>query len=128
MPTTAAERIATRRQTVARRCRTGLWCCLAGLVVAEAILATGIEWSWLGVRDPDYAELIDIVRKRRAESPNRPLVLAIGSSSTFEGIDGERLSRPGDAVVVNCGFTGAGPINHQIMLRRFLDDGVRPDL
>jgi hypothetical protein len=126
MPNARAPRITLERRR--RQCRIGLCCLLAGVCAVNAILAFGIECRWLEVRDPAYADLIAIARQRRREMPDRPLAMILGSSSTFMGLEGDRLSQPGDVLFLNCGISGAGPINHQILLRRFLADGVRPDL
>jgi hypothetical protein len=119
---------AMRKAAMRRRCRNGVVCFFVGLLVVDAVLAVGIECFWLGVRDPAYADLISLARERRREMPDRPLAMMLGSSSTYMGVDGDRLSRPGDVLFLNCGIPGAGPIEQQIMLRRFLADGVRPDL
>ncbi len=47
------------------------------------------------------------------------------------GLDAGRLVSPGDfsgPLVINCGVPGGGPMMHQIVLRRLLGAGIRPDL
>jgi hypothetical protein len=104
---------------------------LAGLVVVQLGLAVGIERYWSDVRDPWYADLVRVVRDREAEIPGRPLVLALGSSRTKMGLRAGRLNHPEDGaapVFVNAAQLGGGPMQQLVLLRRFLDCGIRPGL
>jgi hypothetical protein len=81
--------------------------------------------------DPEYAEREHLLLERLADNPNRPLVLALGSSRTAFGLHAARLSS-GDceppAVVFNFALKGAGPNVERLTLRRLVACGVRPDL
>jgi hypothetical protein len=102
----------------------------AGLVVGQVLLALGVDRSWLAVRDPEFVALRQRLAARQAEAPSRPLVLALGSSRTEMGLRAERLGRGdvGAPLVFNFGVPSSGPMMQQVVLRRLLDDGVRPDL
>jgi hypothetical protein len=120
--------MAARRLTQKARGRL-LWL-LAGFALSQAVLAVAVD-GWLeGVRDPEYAAKLQRLQARMRESPGRPLVLALGSSRTAFGLDARGLSeRPGgQALVFNFAQMGGGPLLHQVVLRRLLDRGIRPDL
>ena len=117
-----------RQADTRRRYRNGVCCFLAGLLVIEIVLSASIESRWVEVRDAAYADLVAIVHERRREMPERPLAMILGSSSTFMGLDGARISQPGDVLFLNGAISGTGPMDHQIVLRRLLADGIRPDL
>jgi hypothetical protein len=90
-----------------------------------------IDRFWPAIRDPYFDEVLRIVRDRQAESPGRPLVLALGSSRTKMALRAERLNHPQDVtapVVVNVAQRGAGAIQQLTTLERFLSRGVRPRL
>lgn len=103
-----------------------LWFCL-GFVVVQLGLALGQE-HWQVVRDPDFDDVQRLVAARRAEAPTRPLFLALGSSRTLMALRAEKLNRPAKSapLAINCAFAGAGPMMHQIVLRRLLAAGHRP--
>jgi hypothetical protein len=114
-----------------RRKRADLAWFLSGIVLTQVALAIGVECFWPAVRDPEYDEIKRIVRARGAAAPGRPLVIALGSSRTQMALAAERLNRPGDAaapVVINAAISGGGPMMSQIVLRRLLRAGLRPDL
>jgi hypothetical protein len=90
-----------------------------------------IDRFWAAKRDPDFHELQGIVRARQAEAPGRPLVLFLGSSRTKQALRAELLNEPGDPsapIVVNSAISGGGPMMHQVLIRRWLVAGIRPDL
>ena len=120
-----------RSSELQRRKRTDLVWYLVGFVVAQIALGVGLERYWLAVRDPQYADLEQIVRARQAEAPGRPLVLALGSSRTLGGLHAERLNNSADdtaPLVINSAMLGGGPILDQVVLRRMLGAGIRPSL
>src|SRR5262249_39166690 len=66
-----------------------------------------------------------------AESPDRPLVLVLGSSRVQMGlcagsVNAEWDGRP--ALVFNFGLSGGGALLESLCLRRLLDEGLRPDV
>ncbi len=103
----------------------------AGFVLCQAVLALAVE-TWLAdVRDPEYADRLAAVKERLAETPGRPLVLALGSSRTAFGLDARRLSNDQQGtplLVYNFGLMGGGPTLYLATLRRLLADGIRPDV
>jgi hypothetical protein len=120
-----------RLDQLQRRKRKDLAWYLAGTILVQLGLAAGIEWFWPGVRDPDFSDVERIVRARAAEHPGSPLVVVLGSSRTQMALAADRLNRTGDAaapVVVNTAIAGGGPMMHQVVLRRLLKVGLRPQL
>jgi hypothetical protein len=118
-------------QKVQKRKRKAVVWFLVGFLIVQLGLAVGLETCWPAIRDPDFDELQRIVRARQAEAPDRPLVLAVGSSRTQMGLNAKRLNQPTDGaapLVINCGIQGGGPMMHQIVLRRLFQVGVRPRL
>ena len=120
-----------RRADSQRRCRNDLVWYLAGLAAVQLGLAVAIDGYWPTLRDPTFGDLLRIARDRQAETPGRPLVLALGSSRTKMSLRAERLNHPEDAsapIVINAAQLGGGPMQHLALLRRLLRDGVHPDL
>jgi hypothetical protein len=76
--------------------------------------------------DAEYRARLAIIRTARAEHPDRPLGLVLGSSRTTLAFQPEQLTDADGAYWVNAGRGSAGPIFTRIMLHRFLRDGVRP--
>ena len=79
-------------------------------------------------RDPEVESKLGRLCALRAEEPDRPLVVVLGSSRTAYGLDATSLSRDAHALVFNFGIMGSAPLMHLVNLRRLLDRGVRPDL
>ena len=77
-----------RLRELQRKKRTDLLWFLLGFVVVQIGLSLCVEWSWVAVRDHEYANLERILKQRRAESPGRPLVVALGSSRTVMALRG----------------------------------------
>jgi len=114
-----------------KRQRKALAWYLAGFAVIQLGLGIWIDRYSPANRDPDFDELTRIVHERQAAAPGRPLVLVFGSSRTQGNLRAELLNHPANPaapVVVNCAVLGGGPMMHQVMLRRFLRNGIRPDL
>jgi len=106
------------------------WCAL-GCALVQCVLAVGVDQFWPAVRDPEYADVYQSVRARLADAPQRPVVLALGSSRTQMALRTERLNQPEDEgapLVLNCGIPMCGPMVQWIVLRRLLSAGVRPSL
>jgi hypothetical protein len=113
-----------------RRSRRQLGWLLGGFVLCQALLAVAVE-SWLPrVRDPEHSARLECLRALRAAAPDRPLILALGSSRVAFGLDARRLSVPAAGkhpLVFNFALMGSGPLLELVMLRRLLDDGHRPE-
>ena len=119
-----------RRGIVGKNKRAELAWTLAGFVLAQLLLGLGVDWSWLSVRDPEFQMIRGRLAARRAEAPTRPLVLTLGSSRTEMGLDAGKLSRSSDRaapLVFNFAVPASGPMFQQVVLRRLLEEGVRPD-
>jgi hypothetical protein len=103
---------------------------VVGFLVVQAVLAVGVESWWPVVRDPDYERLKSIIQTRQAEFPGRQLEIVLGSSRTKLGLRAEQLNHPEDGaapLVINCGVSAGGPMMDQVLLRRLLEDGIRPN-
>jgi hypothetical protein len=118
-----------RRQALQRRKRNDIAWYVLGFVAVQLALAVGVERYWPAVRDPEFADLVQIYRDRHAEDPGRPVVLVLGSSRTQRALRAGNLGRPGDPtspLVLNFAVAGGGPMMHQVVLRRAQHAGVRP--
>jgi len=118
-----------RRQEIQRLKRTELAWMLAGLVATQLALGVGVDHFWRSVRDPEFEVVLRGLNERRAEAPDRPLVLALGSSQTMMALRPERLNNLNlPALVYNFAMLGNGPMMEQLTLRRLLAAGIRPNL
>jgi hypothetical protein len=82
--------------------------------------------------DPEYGYKWSRLRSRLAGEPDRPVLVAIGSSRLNLGLRPEVLRKRGNTadqgpVVFNFALNGAGPLLELLCLNRLLVDGVRPD-
>jgi hypothetical protein len=94
-----------------------------GLAIAVEIVMP--EW-----RDPEFGHRLTRLRRSERESPGRPLVVAIGTSRTQNGICPRAMGlsdEPGSPRLLNFGHTAGTPIKELLTLRRLLDGGMRPD-
>lgn len=102
-------------------------------LLLQVTLGLVIEFYRPELRDPEFGYKLVRLHKLLAQKPDRPLVLALGSSRT------QLLFRPTfltadcpehaeSFVAFNFGLVGAGPITEMICLRRLLDYGIRPDV
>lgn len=119
-----------RRRAAGRAWNAMLWSlgCWAALQVAWGF---AIDIGPADHLDPEYAERERLLLHRLAENPDRPLVLALGSSRTVFALQARRLSEApsGPPVTVfNFALKGAGPRLERLVLRRLAARGVRPDL
>lgn len=105
------------------------------LVWTLVLIATGQAMAWWLVsharpelRDPEYTPLITGLKARALRSPGKPVVIILGSSRSAGAIRPSVLpALPGDPVVFNCSTIASGPVRQLQVLRRLLDDGIRPD-
>jgi hypothetical protein len=101
------------------------------LVGIQLFLGLDVDQFRTEVRDPEFAAYRRQLTARLCESGDRPLILALGSSRTQGGLRAEWLSSssaPGSPLVFNFALPGCSSMMEQIVLRRLLDEGVRPDL
>ncbi len=79
------------------------------------------------VRDPISGDKVSRLRTKVAATPNRPIVLFLGSSRTglaFHALRSEE--RLANALCFNLGVPAAGPIYELVTLHRVLDAGIKP--
>jgi hypothetical protein len=104
---------------------------VALFLLGQAAFALFIDRHHPEMRDPVYAVRLAHLRKRRAEAPGRPLLLALGSSRVANGFCPAEVERPlgeGSApLVFNFGAQGGGPVMECLLYRRLTADGLRPD-
>ena len=116
------------------RPRRALAWCLASFCTLQLALAAAIELRAPWLRDPVYDRKLDQLQARISAEPAAPLVLALGSSQTFDGFHAELLERRLSSsagprpIVYNFGLPGAGPLSELLVLKRLLAQGIRPDL
>src|SRR2546423_7422265 len=91
----------------------------AGLVVSQLALAVTLERWRPDLRDPEYGHKLRLVRRQMAATPDRPLLVALGSSRTLNGLRPAVLP-PGREIVFNFGLTGYGPVQQMLALDRLL--------
>jgi hypothetical protein len=108
-----------------------LWT-LAFVAAGHLGLALVIEYARPDLRDAEYGEHVKHLRQRLREAPDRPLVVALGSSRVLNALAADDLApgrheaRTGKPLVFNMALVGAGPTGELICLRRLLDQGIRP--
>jgi hypothetical protein len=113
------------------RSRTVLAWGLLFLAGMNVLLLLGIEHWRPELRDREYVHKRDLLRALLQAQPDRPLLLALGSSRVTNGFS-PAVVRPllalgrDDLLVFNFGMSGAGPITQQVMLSRLLAEGLRP--
>jgi hypothetical protein len=103
---------------------------LIALFAASQVGFAGLlECGAAGLRDPEYYDKFARLRARQAESPGRPLWVALGSSRVAMGLRSAVLAGdPAAPLVLNFGLTGGGPLLEHLTLDRLLRAGVRPDI
>jgi hypothetical protein len=118
------------RESRRTRARRTLASALAAVLFAHLALALAVETVKPEWRDPEYGHRIKQLRELRRLHPDRPLVVALGSSRTLMAISPRDMNleeMPGSPLVYNFGQTGAGPLQINLTFQRILADGVKPD-
>lgn len=80
------------------------------------------------VEDAEYRARLRIARAARAEHPDRPLGVVLGSSRMANAFAPELLSETEGVYWVNGARYHSGPVLNRLTLHRLLRDGVRPDV
>jgi hypothetical protein len=112
-----------------RSARSAVLLGLAAILAAQAGLSLAVETVKPEWRDPEYGHRIKQLEQLHRTHPDRPLVVAVGSSRTLMGFDPAAMgfpNAPGSPLVYNFGQTGAGPLQILLTACRILDDGVKP--
>lgn len=118
-----------------QRKRRGRGIVLAGVLTLLAVQATmtyGINRSKLYWADPEYGTTVGNLALRKAEFPQRSLIVVLGTSRSRNGVAADWLSQPvpGEAappLVYDACLAGGQPIHMLLMLRRFVAIGAKPD-
>lgn len=100
------------------------------VVAAQVGMGVAVETVRPEWRDPEYGHRLKQLRALTHSHPDRPLVVAVGSSRTLMGLsplDMGFADEPGSPLVYNFGQTGAGPLQLLLTAFRLLDAGVKPD-
>jgi hypothetical protein len=113
-----------KRQQQRRLKRDLLWAGL-GFVLCQLVLGWLLEKRLARARDPEYTAKETRLLAARQAAPDRPLVVALGSSRMLYGLRPSVLAS--GPVVFNLGLRGAGPAMQNVCLQRLLRRGVRPD-
>jgi hypothetical protein len=96
----------------------------AMLAMSGAIETMKPEW-----RDPEFGHRLARLRQLQRHSPDRPLVLFLGTSRTQNAIDPRAMGfpdEPSSPLVFNFGQSGSAPLKVLLTLERLLDEGIRP--
>lgn len=104
----------------------------AAFTVLLGVVGIGlIEKYRLDTIDREYAQRLELLQTATAEHPDRPLMLAVGSSRMVHAFSPELLpplttADSRTALPFNYGHFGAGPIYSYLALHRLFEAGVRP--
>lgn len=120
----------TRRDARRRQFRAAALWGLAGVALIQLALGLAVDQRLTEVRDPEYAHRERLLLDRRAESPDAPLLLVLGSSRVQMGLDAATLGAEsgGRWLAFNFGIAGAGPSAQEMCLDRLRETGTRPDV
>jgi hypothetical protein len=111
-----------------RRATRSLLAFLAFTLLIHGGFSLWLDYGPPRLRDPEYGKRLARLKARRAEQPNRPLILALGSSRVAMDIrPGVLEPAPDRPMLFNFALAGSGPIMELMAFRRALADGIRPD-
>jgi hypothetical protein len=117
--------ISSRRRAARRALLSGA----AALALLTAGMAVALDVARPQWRDPEFYVRLDRLKRWQAQAPDRPLVVAFGSSRTQNAINPAAMGypdRPGAPLVFNMGYRGARPLAAYLHFTRTLDADVRP--
>ncbi len=103
---------------------------VALVVLANVAILVSLEAFWPNARDPEYGYRLDRVRAHQRAHPDRPLVVAFGTSRTQNAFDPRSMAfpdEPGSPLVFNFGQGGAPPLLQWLTHQRLLATDVRPE-
>jgi hypothetical protein len=132
---TQAEPIfAVARPRRMKRCARGVFLWSLGFYVVAVMVLNAIMERWCPAAfEQVYRMKWDRLCQMQEETPDRPLVVMLGSSRTDDAFQAGRLEEvPGPdgrpIAAYNFGVPAAGPIHEYLYLRQMLDRGIRPRL
>lgn len=101
------------------------------VLAAQIYLNFQIDHRRLNWADVEYGTTVRNLDRRRKEFPDRPIVLALGSSRTKDAFAADRLSEPtpddpAPPLALNGAIFSVHPFQFQLALRRYLAIGMRP--
>lgn len=105
---------------------------LAAFVLVQAAVAASADLLAPEVYDPEYAARLSRIQARRAEHPDRPLLLLLGSSRTGQLFRPEQLPAMTDdrgraVLPFNFSRNGGGPVYSRLAYERLCRQGLKPD-
>ena len=114
-----------------RRARSDVLWWLASFLALQAGFNIALETRLEGMRDPEYVTRIQLLRQAIKSDPQRPAVVAFGSSRVLLGLRPELISndvsRPdSQPFLFNFSHTGYGPTHNYVVMKHLLRDGIRP--
>ena len=115
-----------------RRSRRALFAGVLAVAGLQAYLDIGIDGGRLDWADAEYGTTLRHLEQRKREYPNRPVVVMLGTSRSKTAFAADRLSEavPGDEnppLVLNASVYSAHPFHFQLVLRRLIATGAKPD-
>lgn len=126
--------MSSKHPPIARSARRSLAVFLLAFGTIHVGLTAVCGWGPAEFHDPLYGEKLSQLRRRMAAAPaGTPLFVVLGSSRAMTGLNARLLERHLNetksrlAVVYNFAVPGGGPVTELLLLRRLLDDGIRPD-
>jgi hypothetical protein len=125
-PDLAHPKVGSRNRSARAGVLAGVILTLAAMLGMSGALET-VKPEW---RDPEFGHRLILLRRHRGGSPDRPLVLALGTSRTQNAIAPGAMGFPNEAgspLVFNFGQSGSPPLKVLLTLLRLLDEGIRPD-
>jgi hypothetical protein len=120
-----------RRQSN-RRVRAGFAWGLVFFVSAQIAVNILLDYTFPEVYDPEFYTRLGALKARMAERPDSPILVLVGSSRTVISFLPEKLptlrTRRGQEVIpFNFSHLGAGPAMNLVVIRRLLQEGIKPD-
>ncbi len=104
---------------------------LTGYLVIQLAFVVWADCFQPGIYDPEFDGRIRLLNQRRAENPDKPVLLMMGSSRPVTLFRPERLppmqtADGHEALVFNFSHTFAGPSYMYLSYRRLVDQGFAP--
>lgn len=105
---------------------------LCSFVLAQLALIGLMERWRPDLRDPSFGRRLAILRYQRAKHPDRPLLLALGTSRAEMGFRPDRLpdyrlANGQTPLLFNFAFAGSFPVQQYLYLDQLLAEGIHPD-